>query len=521
MAKGAEKKKVTKDVNVSRLRTPKNLTLTSHPANEVAFKIVRRDPNKPPHLTRQRPVRRMAPTLVLQFPSGATEEDVKSMMSDFGITDYKIEKTDDGLTVMRSDLKKIPETYAVIHLKDGVKALVQQGAVVASDDDPVPHIAVVGFEFDKAVFDSAEKVSEWLSRHEVDISESGIDNTGDKAVMLRQKVGPDIEVKRCHVDEGVEVVVARAAEQDVPPSVVAVVSELMYGSWGWGQLDFAAAMADIEFSEVAREATDVLYRVMENALFYSPLPLSVRKTLVNRALTQFGEFIGAVLDALPAEVLVTYRSDKEKSMTTKAPNAQAEAEAKAKAELKVRADAAREYLKANVENGAEAAKETDEKVIALAETARKELEKKPITRAEAEALVTAAVEKSQTATLAAVGTSVKDALKDIFAPKATEATRTDGAADGDKDKNKDTAPAGGAEFGKQIGEAIRSALDPVVKVVDEQGKAMVALTKTVEGIAGQTTVRSDGGDGKEGKEKDKDTFKGIFNRSAPAKAQQS
>lgn len=498
-----KRKEVTKSVKVSRLVTPQFLTLTEKPANQVAFKIVRRDRKgqeaepKPKIISRQRPVRRMAPTLVMEFPATATEEQIAGLMKEFGIDDYKIEKRDDVWLVMRSDLAELPSSYVTIHLKDGVKAWVTQGEVVASDDNPLPHIGVAYIHFDKARFPDETAVQEWLTRNGVDISESQIDNTNEKAVVVtRLKVEPDVEIKTCGLENGIEVGVVRAAKQDVPSSMVEVVSESMYGTWGWGQLDFSAAMADIEFSQVTREAVDVLYRLLENILFYSPLPLSVRKELVDRATGQFAAFIGALLDALPARVLVSQTSDEENHMSKKdqQPNA---AEAAAEEAKRKAGDvtAAKAYLETEKVDPKTLEGKTDDELIALAATHRAEKEKQtaPVTRTEVEEIV-------KTSITAAVGPAVTEALRAVFAPQQRSDEKTDA-----KPENKEP------DLGTQIGETLRSAVEPVVKAMGDVTKSVSDLAERVAKVEGATTVRTDSEDPKQGKNKP-DVFAGVFRR---------
>ncbi len=301
MLRRAEKKQVTKAVNLSKIQTAKNLTLTGSPANEIAFKVVRKDQTGAPvaKISRQRPVRRMAPSLTLLFPELAGEDTIAEQMAEFGIADYKLGDIVDGKRVVKaSDDAKMPETYVKINLRDDIQALVAQGAVVPTDTDPLPNIRVVEIDFKKENFASDAEVKAWAEQNGIDISESEIDNGDQSVIVRRSKVEDGTEVKQIPVGEGVSVSVIRAEVQDIPPALFEVVSEAAYGNWGWGQLDFAARMADVEFSEVAREALDVLDSVVRDILFWSPLPLAVRKDLVARAWSQFGGFIGSLLEGL-------------------------------------------------------------------------------------------------------------------------------------------------------------------------------------------------------------------------------
>lgn len=195
-----------------------------------------------------------------------------------------------------------------------------------------------------------------------------------------------------------------------------------------------------------------------------------------------------------------------------------------KTEVQKRADEARAYLKANTKDFKEDALKgkTDEEIVALGDACRAEVKKredaaaeaaKPITRGEVETMLAANNETLKNELLPQVGTAVRDSLKEIFAPAATQRSESEG-------EDKKTKPNEGAELGKAIGEAMRSAMEPIVAQVKEQGEALKAVTESVEKIAGQTSVRSDEGDGKQATVK-KDPFVGIFRRGAVEKKQEA
>lgn len=509
-----EKKKVTKDVNVTRIVEPRYMTLVKKGSNQVAFKVVRGEEGGAPKIVRQRPTRRMSPTLAIQFPDTYTEDEAHALMKQYGFSDYKLEKKDGQMVALRADAV-MPKQYGTIALKDGVKALVTQGQAVASDEDPKPNLAVVEINFNKAQFDTPEAVREWLTRNSVDFSGDVVFNPDNKAVVVRHKVEDGTEVKVIEPEEGVEIKVAKAADQDVPENLILVVNETMYGSWGWGQLDFAATMADIEYSEAVRFATDTLYRVLENLLYWSPLPVTARKELVARATKQYSDFVGALLDQLPAKVVLNERSDNK-----------GETDMTQKTEVQKRAEQARAYLKEKGMSDDALKALKDEDAIKQADTKRSEEDAaakaaadaaaKPITRGEVEEMLKANNESLKNELLPQVGSAVRDSLKDIFAPTTQ---RGDAANLTPEQKAAAEAKAKeSADLGKSIGEAMRAALEPVVKQVEEQGKALKTVAETVEKVAGQTTVRSDGGDGKT-TDKPKDVFKGMFQRGAKPEQQ--
>lgn len=495
----AHKKKVNKKVQVTRVVEPHFLTLTDKPANQVAFKVVRGEGGAKNRITRQRPTRRMAPTLAIEFPEDATEEDIAKLMSEFGFSDYKLEDVDGHKVALRSDAE-LPATYGTIMLKDGVKAWLSQGSMVASDDNPKPCVAVFEIDFNKDEFGNIDLVQDWLIRNDVDFSGELSFNSDNKVVVTRLSVEDDAETKRLTIEDGVELVLVRAAEQDVPPIMVEVVSETAYGQWGWGQLDFTAAMSDIEYVQIADKAIEVLRRVLDELIFWSGLPLTMRKELIARATQQYSDFMGELLDSLPAKVVLTEANSqrREKDMKTK--------------ELEKRAADARTYLKdQGVDEGdfeaedAEVIKQADTKreEVAAAEKVTAEKSGESITRGEVEELLTKNNETLRAELIPQIGTEIRSSLKGIFAPEDTT-QRTDG-----KD-------AEGSEIGKSIGEAIKAALEPVVtrtdaadKVAEETTKTVKELADVVGKLAGATILRSEDGDNKQTKEGG-DVFAGIF-----------
>lgn len=314
---------VTRDVRVAKMVEPDTLSLVKRPANQVGFKIVRSDEEEQvmteqkteTRIKRVRAKRSMGPMMGVMFPAGMSEEDAKAKMAEYGMSDYTMVKEGDNLVARRSDLAEIPANSMRIGIGDGIKAVIENSAPA-----PVPGekqaISVVAIRFDKEQFAEESAVMEWIERHDIDFLENGVKNDATAFTVTRSEVSD--ETREIEAEGGVTFVVARADAQDIPQPFVEVVSETAYGSWGWGHLDFAAAMADYEFSDVGRDAVSKLEDVLRNIMFYSPLPVAVRKELVNRALSQFGTFIGGLLDALPTKVVMVTRSimeSKENQMT--------------------------------------------------------------------------------------------------------------------------------------------------------------------------------------------------------------
>lgn len=309
--------------NLVEVRKPKFITLVGKPANQTGFKVVRSDKGEPP--MSQAVVRRTrrsetGPVLRLTFPAGTEESSVNESLKQYGLTGYTVQSEGGVFTATRSDLKSIsPETTMQIKLsEDGLIATVARQTASLEAKPVKGAVAIARMEFDGSKF-TLEEVKQWVAENSVDGTIQEPQNEGDCYVVRRSEVPENEETREMSLEDGVVAVVVRADVMSVPAGFVAVVNETAYGSWGWGQLDFAAALADQEFSEAMREALSTLDDVLRNIVIWSPLPLDVRKELANRALSQFGEYISTVMDSLPRQLLVAVvrsaNPTQEKSMT--------------------------------------------------------------------------------------------------------------------------------------------------------------------------------------------------------------
>lgn len=455
---------VTKQVEVSKLVEPKFLTLTGRPANQVAFKVVRDDQGGETTMTEKAPAatperrRRIRSSqrsslLFIEFPEGATDEDVVKVAEEFGLEDYEITCTSDGRKCLkRNDLTAIPDNAVTVMIGEGRKAGVLRAETSAvTIQDPMPYIDIVAIEFAKEKFDSEGAAIDFLKRYDIDFLEKGVENTDKLIRVLRSEVAEDAEVRRVEVETGVVAVVTRAAQEVtlVSSPFTEVVCEECYGQWGWGQLDFNAIMADIEFCEAADEATYRLRNLVERILFYSQLPVSARKELINRAAGQFATYIGTLLDGLPAKVVLVNRSNLEKLKEQESMTAKTEEKPQAAAPAQT------------AEAGA-----TGEQ---------------PITRAELSQMIAEGV----TAALAAAKTA-----------EAEPAQRSDEPGDTSNTQGEDAAAK------------VLASVEAVAQTVTGLATSMQAVAQRLDSIEGATTVRSDGKDSAVAKPKD--PFAGVF-----------
>lgn len=468
-------KVVTKSVEISTLVEPKFLTLTERPANQVAFKVVRDDKAEESTMTektatpvvegRKRRIRstKRSSLLYIEFPEDATDEDVQSAIEEYGLEDYEMTTTADGRKCLRrSDLKETPENAVTVMIGEGRRAGVLRSETAVPDTaGALPHISVIAIDFNSANFTTADAVMEYLQRNDIDFLEGGVENTDQVIRVTRTEVEESTETRRVEIETGVVAVVARAEMMDVPSPFIEVVSEAAYGSWGWGQLDFGAMLADVEFCEVAEDAGYIFRNLVNNILFYSQLPVAVRKELINRAATQYSAYLGSLLDALPAQVVLINRSNLEKRQEQKTMS------------------------QTTAAKGAEgqATQRTDDAATAAATAAAAAAAAKdaaPITRSEVQQMITEAVAAA------------------VAAVKPADATqRTDGA------------PAPAAAPAAKPADTATEALAVISRSMEGITTLLGDVSKRLEGIEGSTTVRSDGGDAAT-KPAEKDVFAGSL-----------
>lgn len=466
---------MTRKVEVARIVEPKFLTLTGKPANQVAFKVIRDDKGETTmtaaHIQRKR-TRRSDGLVSIEFDISLDDEAIKNAMGDWGISEYSLETTSDKKIVRCSDAGEADTMR--INLAGGSVATILKPISTATDNVK-RNVAVAAVEFAADYFPDIADVEAWCKRNSVDFSSVAPQNGDTKITAQRNvKVGPEDETRKVEVDAGVNFVVTRADEADVPDGFIAVVNDAAYGSWGWGQLDFAATMADVEFCKVSEEAVYTLNRVVERILFYSDLPISVRKELIANAAAQFSNFIVTLMDALPARVVIANRSDqhKEKDMSKQKQDGQPVE----------RQDVAGQQQE-NKDSGAAAG------AAPAADT---------VSRADVEKLIGDAVG------------GLSKQIADLTAAVASTTQRSD-AADTKAEADTAAADAGTKAEGGETGETLREVLRSVQALTD----AVKTVNERVSAVEGETVVRSDAGDGKQTTQR-KDAFKGIFGQGKKA-----
>lgn len=482
-----------REANLTKIKQPKFLTLCKKPANQIAFKVLRHD-NKGeqtvdktanPVLRRRQRRSDEGKLLGIVFDAGTTDESIAATLKAYGLDNYELVTAEDGrLVAMRSD--QTIETFnaqttATVRLSSDHSAVILK-PVSNTEGGEKQCIAVRSISFSRDAFPEVADISAWCARNSVDFSEKAVENE-DLVRVVRCSAGDDAEeVRKMEVETGVVFTVARADDSSVPPPFVTVVNEEAYGNWGWGQLDFAAYLADVEFSEVARDATEAFSRICYEILFYSPLPVAVKKDLITRASGQFATYVNGLLDSLPAKVLIARRDNmKENQMTTKDKQSAA---TRSEAE---EAQAAAEAAAAAAAAGGEGGEAGDEGAN--------------VSRADMEA----AIAKNNEVLLAQFGEMLK-------------ASRSDGGGEGDDD-DEDGDDDDEDDDDSGTAKAITRSIKPLAQSLETLVSSVTTLADRVSELEGTTVVRSDAGDAAlkdTNNKRSGSVFVGMFNRKNQA-----
>lgn len=306
-------------VGVSKARF---LTLCKTPANQRSFSVLRSEDDNVNTKSRVSRTRRSDNTAVQQllFPHGYTEETVAAALTQYGMDTYTVEAAEDGtFTARRSDLQSIAmeEVNQIKLTDDGVVAFVARAEGETATAGKTA-LAVSDLTFDDSRFTRSDVVS-WLEKNEVDFTAEAIDNSSGKFVLQRMDAGAE-ETRSLELEEGIVATIVRNDVMNIPDGFVAVINEAAYSGWGWGQLDFNARLSDVAVGEKMREGLYQLDDLLRDIIFYSPLPIEMRKELNTRALTQFGAYINNLLDQLPRQLLMSVSSNTQRNDKAKEPD---------------------------------------------------------------------------------------------------------------------------------------------------------------------------------------------------------
>lgn len=431
-------KKRTKNVQLSSMVGPKALTLVERPANQVAFRVVRSD-NGEEVATSVRRVRRQraesrSAFLSISFPAGTSREVVEGEAKQFGIEGHEIYEEGGVFVIRRSDTEHGDAPIMTVNIGDG-----RVVSMLRTDEPPSAArqdgLKLISIALDKEVFRSDEAAAAYLDQKAIDIAGWATENTATHYEYTREDVVVDSGEGKIEIEDGVVVQVARASEDDLPDSMYVVVSEAAYGSWGWGHLDFASALADVEFSNLTEAAASRFYGVVEQIMLHSRLPLAVRKELIYRAAAHYAMYLGNLLDGLPAGVVLVARSSNPKEEPDMA-----------------------QIDDKNTETTATASAVENEQVATGASV-------DTVSRADVQAMIDSAVAAALAATSATTETAA-----------TTEVQRADESAADPKEA------------------ATLTLLQTLTRSVESLNASVAAVSERVVGIETTTLVRSDGND---------------------------
>lgn len=331
-------KRVRQKIGLARIGEPDNVTLTEKPANRSGFKIMR---SVGEEQEAGAPTERSDKYLIrIELPEGISEEDAISISDSYGLDEgYSLTSKDGRYTLVRSE--RSGNKGVSVAMNDGSVAYVDTKAFQRSEDilqstanteeeetPPRKSVRLVSLRFDAETFATPAAVDDWLTQRSIPYPANGVEQQDDGFIVTTSEA--DDETKDIAYGTGVTGVICRADEEGLPGALYAQTIEQAYGSWGWDQLNFAAAMADVVFTDSSYQYLDTLNEVLRNIIFYSSEDLDTRKKLIVNALSEYASFMVGLIDALPQSVIEQTRSDtqpseQESEMGTKATTASTEA----------------------------------------------------------------------------------------------------------------------------------------------------------------------------------------------------
>ena len=467
-------KRTRKKANLASIGTPQLVTLTKSPANQTGFKVMR---SEEAGVVEEKVIRGEQNLISITLPAGITSDDADTVLTNFGLTeDYTVTETDGSFSLVRNASTGEEETLAIPMNGDGLIAHISTDAFLRSDTtevegETIDSVSLSTIRFDKTDYDSGTQVSAWLTEKGIECPQGGLVEEDDFFLVTRTELGT--ETKEITLATGITGTIQRADALDIPVALYGMTVEQAYGSWGWNQINFSAAIADENFTNKSWDAIYALRDVLENIVFYSDFDLETRKILIRNATSGYADYMVSLIDVLPTGVIEQARSDNN-------PDAKEAIMPKTKEDTVATTEPVTRTEEKLVE-GAVVAPEAKDTIVT---------DDAPITRSELTGLIATAVAAAMTPAPAAEA-----------APAAVvaEVTRTD------------------------------ATVDPMVAMA----AAMTALTESVGTIAGEvktirsditeaeegtTVARSDDTEG-EGVEEDEptqrsDVFSGMFRKTA-------
>ena len=317
-----------KDVKLMSLKEPRFLSVVKKPANRISFRVVRSEDGEERKEFEALEKRREQKTKIsrneklisISFPSYLEGDELEAMRNHYGLTDdsYTISDAEGSMVFTRNG--EAPEATATVNMPDGATAEIEVPTTVRSADKGERFLSLKAIRFDKEHHYSADSIKHLMRGYEIDFNIEDLVETDTDFLLTRHEFQEDEEMIEMTIEQNMTAIVARAAIDDVPASLSLGINSSAYGQYGWGQLNFASAYADVEYTQILDNSRHVLNNVLENVLFMSDMSLGDRKVLVNASLASYGEFVTNLMDALPVqpEAQRSENVQSENTMTTKA-----------------------------------------------------------------------------------------------------------------------------------------------------------------------------------------------------------
>lgn len=304
---------------------PKYLSMVKTPANRSGFKIIRKDNDTSeadftPTRTRARKDSNDG-MLYIALPSDFTEEQASEVMDRFGLEeDYELVMDEGQVRLirkdqsLRSDIQDVSQAETVAIRLDKEQSIIAHVSTetfkhtnAQRSDTKIGGAVLSGIEFEGH---SDRDVEKFLAEHNLDIPEENIERIDEETYYVSYKKSDKAHhTDRINLADGVNARVYRAETNDIPESIARGIVEECYGSYGYGQLDFFAALTDELYTDAAYDAVRTLGDILREITIWSGLNLSSRIDLMNNALSQYGFYMAELMNSLPRSVVSAMTSD--------------------------------------------------------------------------------------------------------------------------------------------------------------------------------------------------------------------
>lgn len=475
-----QKKRTRKSVaQIVETIDPAYLSLVDSPANRTAFKVVRQDNEDGDEVVtttetrkRTRKARFDEGLLSIRLPAEITRTEAEEMLVSYGMAeDYELVEEDNGaFSLSRRSVNQSKFETTEIDLGNGGSAIITNNALYEGKPSVTRHdemeigggITLTSIEFDEAFFDESidttsdaakQEVYHWLNENDIGFNDGSVEQFEGGVIVTRYATNKP--VKKVSIQDGVKCAIIRSDVVDIPKKLRRSITGESFSKWGWGQIDFAAALEDANDSW---SAVGILDEVLENIVLRSALPPEERQVLRDAALSQYSTYMKNLVDSMPRNILEQMNggfSDDGNSTRTDS----------------------------NLEDDIMATEAENQEVEQRSEVAASEGQSN-------DGMITISEEDLQKRIDAAVAAATKQ--EEVKEEEVTESRSDDGKAD-----------------------PILAALEKISGSIDELKSRQDKTDEKLEELSGETVARSDEddegeGEGNEGTAKRKDVFDGAF-----------